>query len=228
MTHSPGIGAPRTWRWLPGLAGFGLMLVLAAVPDSRVEARTYRTGDPVTITGQVTDAGGRPMAEVEVLLEVSRRVFKLRGFRREKQDTLRVPARTDQDGRYSIVWRWDGYYNTFELAVALAVRKAGSDGFEVFTRVDVTEQVKGGSPVVVPLVVEDTSYLESLREFLATLRSDDEHRVYREMGRPDRVDTEESGEVPQSSWWYFEAGKVYRFRGGDLQQVTHFEPVKPL
>ncbi|MCP4662781.1 MAG: carboxypeptidase regulatory-like domain-containing protein [bacterium] len=227
-THPPGIGAPRPGRLLPGLVSVALMLLLAAVPAGLLYARTYRTGDPVTITGQVSDAGGRPMAEVEVLLEVSRRTFKLRSFRREKRDTLRVPATTDQDGRYSIVWRWDSYYNTFELAVALAVRKAGRDSIEVFTRVDVTEQVKGGSPVVVPLVVEDTSYLESLREFLAGLASDDELRVYREMGRPDRIDAGESGQDPESSWWYFEAGKVYRFRGGELQQVTHFEPVKPL
>jgi len=224
MTHPPGRGTPPS-RLLTGLA---LMLLLAAVPAARLDARTYRTGDPVTFTGQVTDAGGTPLDEVEVLLEVSRTVFKLRGFRREKQDTLRVPAKTDADGRYAIVWRWDGYYNTFELAVALAVRKAGRDSFEVFTRLDVTEQVKGGSPVVVPLRVEDTSYLESLRQFLARLTSDDELRIYREMGRPDRIDQEETGEEPESSWWYFEAGKVYRLRSGELQQVTHFDPVKPL
>ncbi len=228
MTHPPAIDAARRGRLLPRLASVGLMLVLAAVPADRLEARSYRTGDPVTVTGQVTDAGGRPLAEVEVLLEVSRRTFKLRSFRREKRDTLRVPTTTDQDGRYSIVWRWDGYYNTFELAVGMAVRKGGREDVEVFTRVDVTESMKGGSPVVVPLVVDDTSYLDSLREFLTGLESDDELRIYREMGRPDRIDTGESSVDPDRSWWYFEAGKVYRFRGGELQQVTHFEPVKPL
>ncbi len=44
------------------------------------------------------------------------------------------------------------------------------------------------------------------------------------MGRPDRFD----GEGETAAWWYFEAGKVYRFRAGALEQVEHFEPIKPL
>jgi hypothetical protein len=28
------------------------------------------------------------------------------------------------------------------------------------------------------------------------------------------------------SWWYFEAGKVYRFRDGRLDQVERFDPVQ--
>jgi hypothetical protein len=28
------------------------------------------------------------------------------------------------------------------------------------------------------------------------------------------------------SWWYFETGRVYRFRDGRLQQVVPFDPVK--
>lgn len=205
-----------------------LALLVTGMAAPLAARAPYRTGDTVRINGRVTGADGGPLGEVTVLLEVSRTAFKLRRFRREKGDTLQVSVTADEDGRFAIDWRWDSYYNTFELAVALPVRRDGRDSVEIFTRVDVTEKVRAGSPVSVALEVENSGYLQWLREFLAGLASEDEIRIYREMGRPDRVDKDEGGEAPESAWWYFEAGRVYRFRAGELEQVTHFEPVKPL
>jgi acyl-coenzyme A synthetase/AMP-(fatty) acid ligase len=65
-----------------------------------------------------------------------------------------------------------------------------------------------------------------LREFVASVHSDDERKVYDEMGRPDKVERVQYPERTEVSWWYFDAGRVYRFRDGRLEQVVPFEPVK--
>lgn len=199
-----------------------LALALPWAPDAGAEAR-YRKGDTVTISGRVTNPSGKPLAGVTVLLELSRTSFKLREMRRTKTNTLRIPAITDADGRYRHDWRWDGFYNTFELAAAMPVRTEGGDDFEVLKRVEITQPVGQGSPVETPIVVENTVYLDWLRRFLDGRASSEEKRVFREMGKPDRIDRREGDSW---AWWYFEAGKVYRFAGGALEEVETFEPVK--
>jgi hypothetical protein len=75
--------------------------------------------------------------------------------------------------------------------------------------------------------VEDTSFLDALTGFLASLDSADERRVYELLGRPDAVDTVRYGDRVEDSWWYFAAGKVVRLRDGVLVDETAFEPVRP-
>jgi hypothetical protein len=221
------------------------LAVTLAVPTAALDALPwlrkgpYRQGDPVTLSGQVTDASGRALGGVTVLLEVSRRAFSLRRLGRETSGTLRLPAVADDAGRYRLDWRWDPYYNQFALLVALPVRKAPSGGtggestaarddYEVFHRREITAEVHGGSPVEVALVLPDATAYDALRDFLASLRSDDEKRVYQEMGRPDRVDAAQAHYDPDRTWWFFAAGKAYRFRDGRLDQVVRFEPILPL
>ncbi len=207
------------------LAAF--VLVLWAVASA--EAGGYRKGQTVVIEGRVSDAAGAPVAEVAVLLELSRSSFRLLKLGQEKQpDTLTLPTATAADGAFAFDWQWDGHHNTFELAVGLPVARDGQTAYEIFLRRDITEQVKKGSPVVVPLVLEDSGALLWLRDFLSRLGSDDERRIYREMGRPDRVDRGEAARPGEESWWYFAAGKVYRLRDGALEQVVHFDPIEPL
>ncbi|MEE8524859.1 MAG: carboxypeptidase-like regulatory domain-containing protein, partial [Thermoanaerobaculia bacterium] len=58
-------------------------------------AAAYRRGEYVTISGRVTDLDGTPLAGVTVLLEPSRRVFKLSKMfkpkrNREQTDRLQI------------------------------------------------------------------------------------------------------------------------------------------
>ncbi len=184
----------------------------------------YKKGDHVAISGKVTDGGGQSVGQVTVLLELSRTGFRLSRFKRVKSDTLQIPVIASSDGRYEHTWRWDGYYNTFELAVALPVRQGGRDAFEVVHRLEITPQVEQGSPVTVPLVVKDTAYLRWLSRFVDGRAGAEERRVFEQLGRPDRIDSH--GEEV-FAWWYFEAGKVYRFRDGEIEQIEPFEPIKP-
>ncbi len=185
----------------------------------------YRKGQVVAFTGQVADAGGRTLGGATVMLEVSHTSFRLEKMSRETSDTLRQPVTADGSGNYRVDWRWDRFYNTFALVVALKVREDGADKYEVFHRLEITGRVTGGNPVEVPLVLEDTAAFDELRAFLGSVDSDDEKRVYQEMGRPDRIDAGEAHYDPDQSWWYFAAGKVYRFRDGKLDQVVPFEPI---
>lgn len=209
---------PPAWLLLTVLAGACLCI-------PAVEGAVYRKGDPVAITGRVTDSDGTAIADVTVLLELSRKSFQLRQFRRVKGNTLSVPVISDSDGGFRHLWHWDGYYNTFELAVALPVRRAGRNDFEVLHRVEITGTVAQGGSIQVPLVIEDSGYLKWLRRFVDDSASSEEKRIFDEMGRPDRIDAHGDGNY---AWWYFEAGKVYRFRDGALEQIEPFEPIKPL
>jgi hypothetical protein len=42
------------------------------------------------------------------------------------------------------------------------------------------------------------------------------------------VQTLEYPDYDEVTWWYFEQGKAYRFREGELQQVVNFDPVTPI
>ena len=210
---------PRTARGLiVACAAVALLLTAGAA-----SASPYQKGEPIQFTGLVTDSQGKPIAGVQVLLEASRNKFSYKKLRRTTVDTFKVSTTTDERGEYKIRWPWNDYYNGFELMVAIPVRRADGERLRILTRSDITERALGGSPVVVPLVITDTSFLDAFRHFLAGLDSQPKRDLYQKLGRPDKVDETVPGEV---SWWYFETGKVYRFSGLAAPKIDSFEPIK--
>lgn len=206
-----------------------LLLCLTFGALSAEAGSVYRRGETVRFEGTVTGVDGRPLSGLTVALALSHQGFNLRdlgfgGGKDKKYDTLRVLATTDATGRYSIEWSWDPYYNVFELLAALPIEHSRSPALEVLERVEITARVEQTNPIVTPLTVQASAFVNWLQGYLAGQASADEARVYREMGRPEQLDV--LGEDEEMSWWYFEAGKVYRFESGKLEQVTHFEPVK--
>lgn len=214
-------------RRLP-LPVFALLLLAvlgwgAAAPAA---AASYATGDPVQVTGQITDREGRPLAGVQVVLEVSRSYFDLRRFRSDRKEVRRVTAATDARGEYTLEWPWDPYFNTFELLVGVPVRKGQEDRLEVLAREDLTKRLERGSPVVASPVVDNAALISKVRGFVADLSSEDERRVYQEMGKPDEVRRLVLPDHEEASWYYFESGRMYRFLDGRLEQVVPFDPIK--
>lgn len=202
------------------------MTILGAAPAA---ATPYNDNERLQFTGVVSDPAGKPVPGVQVVVEVSRRHLSLRQLRRADKDVRRVGARTNAQGEYSIEWSWDGYFNHFQLLAGVSVRHGKEDHLEVLESEDVTERVLAGSPVVSPIVIHDRGVVDRLRDFVASVRSEDERRVYEEMGVPEdvkRVSYPGGQQQNEVSWWYFEAGKVYRFRDGRLDQVEHFDPVQ--
>lgn len=224
--------APRRSPLRPALPGLFCLLLLAAglLP---AEAARYDQGQRIQVTGVVSDAQGQPLSDVRVVLEVSRSYFSMRELRRTAdKDVRRVSATTTATGQYTIEWPWDSYFNHFELVVGVPVqgRVDGRLGEKVeeISREDVTRRVQAGSPAVVAVTVANRQFLDNFRQFLASIRTDDQRKIYQEMGRPDRIRNVQYPGYLESSWWYFESGRVYRFRDGRLEQVVPFDPVRGL
>ena len=190
----------------------------------------YHDGDKLTVTGIVTDAAGHAVEGATVVLEASRASFDVRSFSRAKHDADRTSAMTDARGQYSLAWTWAGYYNHFDLLIGMPYRRfqegVAKQAFLQIDQQDLTPRFKGGSPIVAAVTVHDVTPLESLRAFLSGLARPDQTAVYEAMGRPDQVDHLILTGGNEETWWYFEAGKSYRFRDGNQLAVTAFDPVR--
>ncbi len=187
-------------------------------------AKSHHTGEIVPIRGRVIDGEGLPLAGVEIVLEARREQLRLKSFRREAGPPLRVIGRTDAEGAFEISWTWDRHHNSFALVVAHTQRNSAT--FESFARRDITSQLEAGGSVSESIEVPEGSVLRWLRRYQGPTTGQ-ERKVYDEMGRPDRVDMALEPDGDALSWWYFEAGKVYRFEDGTLLDVTRFDPVRP-
>jgi hypothetical protein len=225
---APGIAA----RIATGIAA-GMIAALAALAAlaaaTPAAATPYDNGEPVQFKGVVSDPEGRPVPGVQVVLEAARRYLSLRQLRRAEKDVRRVSATTDARGQYTIEWPWDAYFNHLEILAGVTVRHGREESFEVSEREDVSGRVLEGSPVVSAIVIHNRGRVERLRDFVASVQTADQRRVYEEMGVPDdvkRVEVAGHREEAEVSWWYFAAGKICRFRAGRLDQVERFDPVQ--
>jgi hypothetical protein len=212
----------------PALAGL-LFLPLLAGALAPAEAARYDQGQRVQVTGVVVDAQGQPLADLRVVLEVSRTYFSMRQLHRTADpDVRRVGATTNAHGEYTIEWPWDSYFNHFELVAGVPVHIRTGEKVEELARQDVTRRLDAGSPAVVAVTIDNRQFLDNFRQFLASIRTEDQRKVYQEMGRPDRIRNVQYPAYLEASWWYFESGRVYRFRDGHLEQVVPFDPVHGL
>lgn len=215
----------RLPRWL-GPSTAALTLALAALSVG-LAAAPYDHGERLEISGSVSDAEGRPLPDVTVIFEATRIGFRLRDLKAVQRQTARATARTDAAGAFSLGWRFDDYFNSFALVAAVPLAGRRTEELPELARVDLDQRLGGTGPVVVNLTVPDTEPLEAARLFEASVAGDDQRRVYEEMGHPDRVTHGTWEGAPEGSWWYFAAGRVYRFRDGELAEVETFPPVKP-
>ena len=206
-----------------------VLLAIAWLADSpQAEAGPYVEGDFIEITGTVSDGTGTPIPDVHVVFRAAKKAFSpSQVFTKATKDEVSDRTKTDRGGQFKFRWRWVEYYNRYEILVGIPRRSAAGDSFEVLSRLDISKRIRKGSPVVVALTVEEGEFLDNLRSFLASVDTDDERRVYDEMGNPDRVQKIEHSDYEEISWWYFEAGQTYRFREGALQQKVHFDPIAP-
>jgi hypothetical protein len=208
------------------LLSLWLLGLLAAGAFAPALAARYAQGERVQITGIVADAQGQPLPEVRVTFEATRTYFSMRQLRRTAdQEIRRVSATTGAAGQYTLVWPWDSYFNHFEVVVGVPVRTRTGERLEELARQDVTRRVLAGSPAVVAVTVENRQFLDAFRQFVASIQTEDQRKVYQEMGKPDRIRNVQYPGHLESSWWYFESGRVYRFRDGHLEQVVPFDPV---
>jgi hypothetical protein len=212
------------------LAAVCLPVLIASCASARTlrERFPYAAGERVAVQGVIADAAGAPVGDVEVVLEASRLGFGFYPPGERKREVVTGRTRADRSGNFGLELSWSRRYNHFELVVGVPLVRGGAEVLHELVRLDVTRRLRQGSPVVLPVTLQDTSFLTNLRTFLAHADSADELRVYREAGKPDRVDTVSHPDREEAAWWYFADGKVYRFRDGRLDKVEEFAPVRPL
>jgi hypothetical protein len=225
---------PRPPSRRPALAlalalAFTILVVAAALPAAafpRFSRGGYEQGQRIEVKGLVTDPAGRPLGNVEVVLELGREVFDFRTFGRTTKKVTPVTATTNERGEYTIVFPWDDYYNSFELAVGVPVRGPRGDTLAELERQDLSRRIEKGTPIVATVVVQNAEFIRNLREFVASVDSADERRVYEQLGRPDKVQVTKFPDRDETAWWYFRSGRVYRFVDGVLRGTEQFDPVR--
>jgi len=203
------------------LSVIGLMAAPTAAKDK------YPNGEIVEIRGTVTDPNGEVLEGVKVVLEASRKSFRISKFGKAVVGTTKLAADTDSSGSYVIRWPWDNYYNTFTVSAGVPVRKATGFEIEPLAVEDISRRIGHGSPIVAPLVIENSSFVRNLQTFVASLDTHDEMRIYERMGKPDKIEQMTFPTHQESTWWYFKSGKTYRFDNGSLLGVSEFDPVEP-
>jgi hypothetical protein len=211
------------------LCAAGISAVGFLGPGAR-PAAAFSRGETVHFVGDVADPAGHPMPGLTVTLTAARSYFSLRKMQSAEASVRTVSATTDAAGHYALDWPWDDHYNSFVLAVGFPVRKARSGQVEELERRDVSDELvrrAAGGPFATSFTVKNAAYVEKVRRFVGRLASEDERRVYDDMGHPDEVKNVHYADHDEVSWWYFESGKVYRFESGKLAQVVPFDPIKP-
>jgi len=236
--RSPSCLRPRPALWVLGLALLTLVPVAieppAAAQDRPSDAASPETGgsrppengDTVWIAGQVTDARGTPVAGLPVIFEAFRSSFNLRRLERREKDFRRVETVSDEQGRFRLEWLWDDYFNRFRIGVAVHHAPDEAPRFLEQEDTGLGRRLETSGSAIVPLVIEDLELLDAIRRFEATLQTEDQRRIYRQLGYPDEVRTIELTAAREATWWYFHRGEVYRFADGRLQEVESFQPIK--
>jgi hypothetical protein len=204
-----------------------LSLVLALIPSARAGA-DEGPDSPLTVSGVVVDGTGAPLEGLQVVLTAARVSLSIKPFGRVPRKISERTVLTDGSGEFALQWPWKRGYNNFELVVGVPYRDGRTDRLHVLEKRDLTKRVKASRTVVVMIDIQDTSFVEERERFLATFTSADQHRVYEEMGQPQRVDSVHTGERTEVTWWYFKHGRLYRFADGELIEEKDFKAVEPL
>ena len=202
------------------------LLVLGLAADPAMAAKSgWSEGDEVVVTGVVTDPAGVPLGGVTLELRGTRRAFSLRDFRIAKRGLRTASAVSDERGNFEIIWEWHPYYNRFDLLAGVDPTPRSEGDLQVLAEVDLSARMSHGHPVVAAVEIVDRTSVDALNAFVDTLDSEAKQRVYQEMGKPDKVRDTVLARQPETTWWYFEQGKVYRFDRGEIESVEDFEPI---
>ncbi len=141
----------RSGCWLAPLL---LLPIAASAADER---GPYDEGQRIQIKGVLTDAAGAAQPGRAVMLEAYRRAFDLRSLnprsRGDKKGLVQRVTQTAGDGSYALEWPWNDYYNRFELSVG----SFDAGEFEAVERIDLSQRILQGSPVIVSFVLGKTA-----------------------------------------------------------------------
>lgn len=208
-----------------------LVLIWLGLTSLALQPPALAQANPVAgelrLGGKVTAEDGRALPGLRVILEASNREFDFRSLHRVKRNTFRQSDETDQNGTFELRWNRDSHFNYFELLIGMNVRVPEGTQFYTLERVPLAIDLSAEGPFEVDITVADTAFLERYRSFIAALDTDDERQTFDRMGIPAKIDRLRLATHEETTWWYFEVGKGFRFRSGRLAETFDFEPVTP-
>jgi hypothetical protein len=201
-----------------------LALLVASV---RLASAAIPQGAPVAVKGRVTDSAGAPIGGLKVAFIATRVGLSIQRWRDRRLPQDAVATATDVNGEFSLAWPWNSFYDRFELVVALPLRESGRATERELARLDVGSRLDASRQAVAIFTLEDTRFLRQIQQFEAGLKTEDERRIYAELGRPEEILRVPYPDRLETAWWYFELGRVVRFRDGRLTETQEFDPVRP-
>ncbi|HLF56216.1 MAG TPA: hypothetical protein VI942_05150 [Thermoanaerobaculia bacterium] len=187
----------------------------------------FEPGETVRFAGTVSAPGGAPLADIDVAVEGWKRGVDVRELSFVRANRTRVTARSDERGEFTIDWTWSDEHSKFAVVAFVPYRGVDGDTEYELASVEVTKRLRDGSPVTVTLAVPAAgiAFMQRLRDFEASLVTEDEKTVYAQLGLPERVDRTQVGDAIETAWWYFAHGRVCRFRDGVRREIQSFPPI---
>lgn len=214
-------------RTIASALAAGLLLAAAAGAQTWPWKAKFAAGETVVFSGTVTGPDGAPLTGIDVAIEGWKTGVDLRGLSLERENRTRVAARTNERGEFTIDWTWSDEHRKFAAVAFVPYRSVDGDTEYELARVELTKRLRDGSPVTANLAVErkGLDFIDRLRQFEASLATEDERTTYAELGLPERVDRTPVGDSVETAWWYFAHGRVCRFRDGIRSEVQSFPPI---
>lgn len=207
---------PFTW-------GFALALCVGLAPLAPTAANGEPVdGETIEVRGVVADAQGRPLPGLEISLIAEPAKLDWHRLIRRVKPPQTVNGTSDERGEFRLSWIVDAALPRLRVEA----RRASA----VVASADITHRTQAGAaaPVIVSLAAAELPPAAGQESFRASLATEAERATYDRLGRPDRLDRLEGAGWIESAWWYFELGKVIRFRDGNLVETQAFTPIRPL
>lgn len=208
-------------RTFPGLLLLGLTLLFFGCATATI------TG-PRTISGQVMDEEGRPVAKSPIVLmgrDLAHTLlppsFELKELKRQEQRAL-----TDDKGRYRFDFKPEEMGNNFLL---FFYDRQGFDSvqYQKPEPLDITKKLKDEQEIQVNQVILFHRDWPEVQRLIKEYGPDTERgKIIRQYGLPERKERFKSAEIESETWWYYTKGVSYKFVDGELKSTYEFAPLK--
>ena len=185
-----------------------------------VEIRQTRT-----VTGQVTDESGRPVANSPVVIVGRTLDLVTRRMEYEERERQEVRGRTDAEGRYRIELVPAAVGNNFFI---FFYDKTGFDRvkYRPPEPLDITQLLDRDRTLIFNQVLRfHPAWTEVERQIAFHGAESEKGRILRKHGLPEKRETSGTGDAAAEVWWYYADGVSYWFTGEKLTRTHEFTPI---
>ncbi len=177
------------------------------------------------VTGQVTDASGRPVAKTPVVIVARSLELVTTRMQYEERGRRELKASTDTQGRYRMELVPESLGNNFFL---FFYDKTGFDRVK-YRRpepVDITPRLKSDRMVAVNQILQfQVTWPEVERQIAFYGPDSDKGHILLRHGLPEKRETSGERDPASEAWWYYSDGVSYYFTADKLTRTQEFTPI---